>query len=152
MMAETNEHTQTITFDMQKTRLTTNILFYKNHLRLYNCGIQAGKQKKSTFNIWIEGKADRGSQEVGSCLRKYISRNSISKGVENLILWSDSCVGQNRNIQMVLLLKCIFEESSHLKSIRMGFLVSGIFVPNDSNFGNVKCAIKKQNKILATIK
>lgn len=153
-IAENNENTETVTFDMQKTlplpRLSTNILFYKRQLWLYNCGIYAGKQKKSTFNIWIEGEAGRGAQEVGSCLRKYIAMNNISESVENLIFWSDSCGGQNRNIKMVLMMKCILEETLHLKSIRIRFLVSGhSFLPNDSDFGDVECAIKKQNKIFS---
>ncbi|CAH0552744.1 unnamed protein product [Brassicogethes aeneus] len=49
---------------------------------------------------------------------------------------------------MVLLLKSILEHSVHLKSIRLRFLVSGhSFLPNDSDFGDVECAIKRQNKV-----
>lgn len=152
--AANNKNTETLTYDMQKTlplpRLSTNILFYKRQLWLYNCGIYAGKEKKSTFNIWIEGDAGRGAQEVGSCLRKYILGDNISDKVEELILWSDSCGGQNRNIKMVLLLKSVLEDSQTLKSIRLRFLVSGhSFLPNDSDFGDVECAIKVQNKLFS---
>lgn len=68
---ESNE-IETLTFDMEKTlplpRLNTNIIFYKRQLWLYNCGIYAGKEAKSIFNLWLEGQAGRGAQEVGSCL------------------------------------------------------------------------------------
>ncbi|CAH0547018.1 unnamed protein product [Brassicogethes aeneus] len=106
------------------------------------------KAKKSTFNVSIEGEAGRGVQEVGFCLKKYILSSAVSESVETIILWSDSCDGQNGNIKMVLLLKSILEDSVHLKSIRLRFLVSGhSFLPNDSDFGDVECAIKRQNKV-----
>ncbi|CAG9773605.1 unnamed protein product [Ceutorhynchus assimilis] len=70
------------------------------------------------------------------------------KDENNLILWSDSCGGQNRNIKMVLLLKCAVEVSTHLKSIELRFLVSGhSFLPNHSDFGDVECVLKRQTKM-----
>lgn len=149
--AEENEDTETITFDMEKTlplpRLSTNIIYYKRQLWLYNCGVYAGKHKSSVFHLWLEGQAGRGAQEVGSCLRKYVKQH-VSLSVKYLNLWSDSCGGQNRNIKMVLILKCILEESDSLEEIRLNFLVSGhSFLPNDSDFGDVECAIKKQQKL-----
>ena len=78
---------------------------------------------------WIEGEAGHGPQEFGSCLRKYIE-NNITNEVENIILWSDSCGGQNRNTKITLLLNSILDESPHLKTIRLRFLVPGhTFLP-----------------------
>lgn len=150
-IASQNDEIETLTFDMEKTlplpRLNTNIIFYKRQLWLYNCGIYAGKEAKSTFNLWLEGEAGRGAQEVGSCLLLYIAKY-VSKTVKKLILWSDSCGGQNRNIKMALLLKCALEKSTHLESIELRFLVSGYsFLPNDSDFGDVECALKRQTRM-----
>ena len=95
------------------------------------------ENKNSTFHIWIEGEAGRGAQEVGSWFRKYIENNKTNE-VENIILWSNSC-GQNRTIKITLLLKSILDESPHLKTIRLRFLVSGhTFLPDDSDFGDVE--------------
>lgn len=108
------------------------------------------RKRSLTFNIWIEGDAGRGAQEVGSCLVKYILGDNISDKVEELILWSDSCGGQSHNIKMVLLLKSVLEDSQTLKSIKLRFLVSGhSFLPNNSDFGDVECAIKVQNKLFS---
>ncbi|CAH1980533.1 unnamed protein product [Acanthoscelides obtectus] len=151
--AKQEENLETMTFAMQKTlplpRLSTNMIYYKRQLWLYNCGIYAGKLRESTFNIWIEGEAGRGAQEVGSRLRTYFLTNLL-KSIEHVILWSDSCGGQNRNIKMVLIIKCVLEELKQLKSTRLRFLVSGhSFLQNDIDFGDVECVIKKQNKIFS---
>ncbi|CAH2005914.1 unnamed protein product [Acanthoscelides obtectus] len=65
--ATQNKEIETLTFDMEKTlplpHLSTNIMFYKRQLWLYNCGIYAAKEGKSTFNLWLEGQAGRGAQE-----------------------------------------------------------------------------------------
>lgn len=150
-LAKEREDTDTLTFDMQKTlplpRLSTNIIFYKRQLWLYNCGVYSGKNNQSVFNIWLEGQAGRGAQEVASSLRKFI-KCYVSPQVKTLNLWSDSCGGQNRNIKMVLILKCVLEESATLESIRLQFLVSGhSFLHNDSDFGDVECAVKRQQNL-----
>ena len=99
--------------------------------------------------FWIEGEAGCGVQEFGSCLRKYIE-NNITNEVENIILLRDSCGRQNKNIKITLLLKSILDELPHLKTIRLRFLVSGhTFLRNDSDFGDIECKIKKQNKIFS---
>ncbi|KAK4875680.1 hypothetical protein RN001_012102 [Aquatica leii] len=75
--------------------------------------------------------------------------NNIAKTMKNLILWSDSCGGQNGNIKIVLMLKCILEHFTHLETIRVRFLVLGhSFLPNDSDFGDVECALKKLSKLV----
>lgn len=80
-------------------QLPTGILFYKEQIWLYNLGIHVGSNNKSVFNIWIENKAGRVAQEIGSCILKYIKEH-VPNEIKELILWSDSCENQNRNIKM----------------------------------------------------
>lgn len=96
-----------LTYDLEKAlplpRIPTNIVFYKRQLWVYNAGIHVGSNDQGYCNIWVEGEAGRGAQEVGSCLIKFI-KNHLRDGVEKLVLWSDCCGGQNRNIKIVLML------------------------------------------------
>lgn len=142
------ENIETLSFDLEKTlplpRISTNIIYYKRQLMLYNAGVHSGKNDKGYFNIWLEGQAGRGAQEVGSTLRKHIL-NYVDDDVTDLHLWSDSCGGQNRNIKIVLMLKGVLHEHKGLQTIHLCFLEPGhTFLPNDSDFGDVECYLKKQ--------
>jgi len=61
-----------------------------------------------------------------------------------LIAWSDSCGGQNRNIKMVLtMLKLVCDPSLQYSIITQKFLESGhSFLPNDSDFSDIEKRLK----------
>jgi hypothetical protein len=52
-----------------------------------------------TMYRWHEGIAARVSTEIGSCLLKHVS--TMSTSATHLVLYSDSCGGQNRNIHLL---------------------------------------------------
>lgn len=113
---------------------------------MYNCGVHSGKSNKGYFYVWVEGTAGRGAQEIGSCLKKHIMENC--PGVKKLILWSDSCGGQNRNIKVTLMLKHIIASHPTLKKISLRFMIPGhSFLPNDSEFGDVECHLKTNQRV-----
>lgn len=148
--AKINEHFQCLTYDMEKTlplpRLPTNIIFYKRQLWLYNTGIFCGKNNQGYCYVWLEGQAGRGAQEVGSCLRKHL-KNNLNDSIKELVLWSDSCGGQNRNIKIVLLMKTLFNNTA-LETITLKYLYPGhSFLPNDRNFSDIESALKHQQRI-----
>lgn len=152
--AEIDEKLETATYDMAKTqpcpRLPTNIVYYKRQLNLYNCGIHSGKYDKGIFNVWMEYEASKGTQEIGSCLKKFI--NNITAPVENLILWSDSCGGQNRSIRLVLMIIHVLQQHPSLKTISLRYLQSGhSFMRNDSDFGDFECALKRHEKVCTDV-
>lgn len=150
-LAKTNDSIETLTFDLEKThclpRLPTNIVYYKRQLNLYNQGIHCGSSGKGYFYIWLEHEAGRGTQEVGSCLKKFIIEH-LKSGVTHLILWADSCGGQNRSIKMVLMLMYILQNHVTLQKITLRFLQPGhTYLPNDSEFGDVECSLKSNNRL-----
>ncbi|KAH9639301.1 hypothetical protein HF086_012911 [Spodoptera exigua] len=150
-LAKNNPTVETLTFDLQKTlplpRIPTNIVFYKRQLWVYNLGIHTGSKDEAHCNVWVEGEAGRGAQEVGSCLIKHITER-LDDNVKFLILWSDSCGGQNRNIKLILMLKAMLNEHPSLDQINIKFLESGhSFLPNDTDFGKIECALKRQQRL-----
>lgn len=92
--------------------------------------------------VWSENVASRGGQEVASCLLKHF-QNNLPETVKHVILYSDSCGGQNRNIKVALILKH-FLASSNLDLIEQKFFLSGhSFNSCDQNFGYIE---KEQRK------
>ena len=51
--------------------------------------------------MWPEHVASRGADEVGSCLLKAIP--TMLRDKRKLIVWSDSCSGQNKNFKVMCL-------------------------------------------------
>lgn len=149
-LAKVDPTVEAITYDMMKIlllpRLTTNIVYYLRQLNFFNFGIHIGSSGKGRFHTWLENEGSRGTQEVGSCLKKFI--NDITAPVKTLILWSDSCGGQNRSIKLVLLMIYILQNHPSLENISLRYRLSGhSFLPNDSDFGDVECALKREEKI-----
>nr|CAH7729287.1 unnamed protein product [Callosobruchus chinensis] len=103
--------------------LTFLLIYYKRQLSIYNEGIHPGSTDIPYCFTWKEGVAGRGAQEVGSCLVKYINLH-LKNGVEHLVLWSDSCGGQNRNLKIVLMMKTILSSHPTLKTISFKYLES----------------------------
>lgn len=125
LLAKTDPCLETLTFDLQKThplpKLSTNVAYYKRQLNLYNFGIHVGSSGKGVFNVWQENEASKGTQEVGSCLKKYIE--SIGAPVKRLIVWSDACGGQNRSIKLILILDHILQHHPTLESISIRYVI-----------------------------
>jgi len=139
-----NSRCQVITFDLQSVlptpRLTSNVVYYKRQLSVYNLGIHDCKEEKGIMFVWHEGLASRGSQEISSCLHKFVHSDYCNHDKTELIAWSDSCGGQNRNIKVAIsMLKIVQDPMLLYSTITQKFLVSGhSFLPNDSDFGDIE--------------
>ncbi|KAJ8884086.1 hypothetical protein PR048_015943 [Dryococelus australis] len=96
--------------------------------------------------VWVEGEAGRGVQEVGSCLKKRISEQIGP--VKELILWSDSCSSQHRNIKIALIFKTVLKQYPILEKLTMKFLMFGhSLLHNDNDFGDIESALKLQQRL-----
>lgn len=99
---EAKEKTNVVaaTFDFQKVLVTPfaeiSVIYYKRRLSTLNFTIYDLDSKIGTCCMWREGIAKRGSNEVSSCLFKFIQHHA-EKGVKDFRFWSDNCTGQNRN-------------------------------------------------------
>lgn len=96
-------------------------------------------QVETNFLIDEQDKTGKGANAVISMVHYYLSNNKI----ENLVLFADNCVGQNKNNALLhyLLWRVMTEKN---KTISLNFLLTGhtIFSP-DRNFGILKSKYAK---------
>ena len=134
-----------VCIDLQQTlptpRITTSVQYYRCKMWTYNFCIHSLKDKQAHLYVWNESVAKRGSAEIGSCLLHYIN-NNLSPDVNKLAIFSDNCSGQNKNINLSLLLLRLVQ-SERFSSIKQYFFIPGhSFLPCDQDFGHLERAFE----------
>ena len=99
------------------------------------------------MHTWHEGIASQESNNVASCLMKHLQE--MNTQAENLVLYSDSCGGQNQNIGMVCTLPYIVGSNMFpYKCINHKFMVSGhSYLPNDQDFSSIETVRRKRSHV-----
>ena len=149
--AKSHSDTEMLTFDLEKSLptpvLTTGIVYYKRQLWTYNFGIHNCSTEKGCMHMWHEAVASRGSQEVGSSLLVHL--REMETTATKLIVYSDACGGQNRNINLVCMwLHVVASNEYPFTRVEHKFMVSDhSYLPNDQDFGHVELSRKKTNHI-----
>lgn len=143
-----------ITMDLQQTmplpKLSTSKAFYLRQMWLYNFGIHCITYlgQKSYFFTWTEDVANRGSNEIASCLFRFCKLlKEEHPEIEQLIVWSDSCAGQNKNFVILglyeyLILNGFFKIIDH-KFPEVGHS----YLDSDRDFGRIEKVIRKHQNI-----
>ena len=144
---EVRDDTQaSICMDLQQTlvtsRLSTNVAYYKRKIWTYKFGIHdlTGVVRPVMY-VWNEAVAKRGSSEIASCLTHYLE-NFVPARVNKLVIFSDNCGGQNKNINLCLqLLRLVHSQRFDL--VKHYFLMPGhSYMPCDRDFGNLETFLK----------
>ena len=126
-LTKNNAHVHAAAFDFQKTLLcpqgTSAVLYYSMRLRNYDFTITNISNMEVDCFFWSEEEGAKGSNEVASCLLKYLSKVK-STGASEIHLLCDRCFGQNCN-RMVFL--CLFLAMHWFKfsELHLHFLVTG---------------------------
>ena len=115
------------TFDLEAVLYTpctlASQLYYKRKLSTYNLSVYSLANHKATCFMWNETEGMRGSCEIGTCLSIHIK--SLPASCEHVILFSDTCTGQNRNQFIAAALVDTLSKSPNIKIIDQKFLESG---------------------------
>ena len=71
--------------------------------------------------IWDKNEGERGSNEIGTKIDHYLEQFHS----EEVVMFSDTCEGQNHNPYIAVLLPYIVQNHSTIKSINYIFMVQG---------------------------
>ncbi|CAH1113559.1 unnamed protein product [Psylliodes chrysocephalus] len=72
--------------------------------------------------MWDKSVAGRGGNEIASYLMKYLVTN-IEQSTEEVTIWSDNCLCQNRNINAILAYAALLKLIPTLKVIHHKYLL-----------------------------
>ena len=73
--------------------------------------------------IWDESISGRGACEIASCIYSFL-KDCAAKGVNEVVLYSDNCSGQNRNRFLVSMYAYVLH-STAFHTIRQNYLEKG---------------------------
>ena len=132
--------------------------YYSRQLYLYVFGVVRHRgaltnQTKDDIHLFVWSECDnkKDSNMVASALHYYFStvaRNELSEYTK-LRLFSDSCYGQNKNINVLSMLFSLRKNVFSNLNIEYTFPVRGhSFLPADRVFGRLEKDIKRQETIL----
>lgn len=95
--AQTTPSLKAITFDLEQVLTTpwSNVssLYYSRKLSTYNLTVYELDTRDAHCFMWHEGEGGRGSSEISTCVYNYL--HSLSPEVNHVIMYSDTCGGQN---------------------------------------------------------
>lgn len=141
-------NTITMAMDMQQVifipTLTHSQMFYSRQLSCYNLCVHIADNQQAYMCLWNESYAGRGGNEVGSSIFKVLNMMSSKTLKKHAVIWSDNCIGQNKN-RMVLFALIYLVANGIYDIIDHKYLVSGhSFMSCDRDFAQ----IEKRKKVV----
>lgn len=162
LLGKVDHDSVTLCFDMMQNltlpRTPIGQAYYSRQLHLYVFGvvIHHGKGSKQALDdvhlyTWMEHENRKGSNMTASaldhCLRQQLS--GVVHHTQRLRLFSDSCFGQNKNINLLSMLFALMKEAFPRISAEYVFPIRGhSFLPVDRVFGRIEQQVRKKDTIL----
>ncbi|CAF4833055.1 unnamed protein product [Pieris macdunnoughi] len=119
---------EAIAMDYQKNlsmpNITTNDTYYKRQLTFNTLNIHVLDSSDSFFYCYDETIAKKGAEEVCSFLHHYIF-TKLNANVRELVIFCDSCGGQNKNYCMFRFINYVVHTAERLDVIKMVYPIRG---------------------------
>lgn len=138
--AENSSKLHVISLDLQQAlptpKLTVSHAFYRRKIWTYNLGIHDCGSNKGYMFLWSENQAKRGSEEIISCLLKYIE--IVRPQSEILHIITDNCKGQNKNWNFVAFCNALVNIGRFTEVHHHFPVVGHTQLPCDRDFGRIE--------------
>lgn len=141
-LSKGDDTTEVLCFDFQQKLPLPHVpagdVLYKRQLWEYNFCIYSGKMGTSTFYMYDEQTAKKGSNEVISFLHDYI-QTYLPVSVNKLYIFSDNAFAQNKNQTLMKYLFTLVNKNGRIGQICHQYPEPGhSFLPCDRSFGLIR--------------
>lgn len=124
-----------------------SVFYYKSKLNVLNLTIYNIQNNAAECFVWDEAHANRGVNEIGTCVFKYIEKIASIGNDVNIVFYSDNCAGQQKNKFMIAMYLFTVQKFTNIKSITHKFLIKGHTQnEGDSAHSQIERQIKKDLK------
>ncbi|KAK7094532.1 hypothetical protein V1264_006082 [Littorina saxatilis] len=125
--AKEDRRKHVVTLDLQAVLQApcglVSLLYYRRKLSVYNFTIYSLADGEANCYTWDESEGKRGACEIATCIYFYL--RSLPNSVEEVIIFSDCCSGQNRNQYLAAALAHAVQNIGNIKTITHKYLESG---------------------------
>lgn len=125
---EPDETKRVLIFDLEQCLPTPFLkcseVYYARQLYVFNLTIYDTSTKITHCYMWHEGEANRGANEIASCLFRHCL-DELPESVKHVRFFSDSCTGQNKNSIVAAMFLALLQEKNSINTIDHIFLVPG---------------------------
>lgn len=126
--ARKKEEFEAVTMDFQKNlptpNITTSDVYYRRQLNFISFNVHVLSDSTSLFYTYDETVAKKGADDVCSMLEHFFD-NVLSLNVRHLVLFCDSCAGQNKNYTVIRFLHHTVVDKDRFDSVKVVFPIRG---------------------------
>ncbi|KAJ8872008.1 hypothetical protein PR048_028348 [Dryococelus australis] len=124
-LAKTNSvNTRYYMFDLQQCLptpcLIKSVVFYYRQLRTFTLTMYDSTNSRTRCYMCHEAEDARGGNKIATCIYKQLV--SLPPDVEHVILYSDTCGGQNKNSHVSAMFLTAIQNIQHLKTVDHKFM------------------------------